>query len=162
MISGAYISVQDSLNHAAKRICELLEFPEDFAETYSDLELLCKWGCDGSSGGNEYMQHFKKGNGETSPVSEESTPGREISEEWMFLFGMVPLRLIGKKTSDSGRDEKFIFWQNPTPSSTRYCRPLRFYYIKESAENTKEKVDAIEEEIAILKPFDVEINGKFK
>lgn len=43
-----------------------------------------------------------------------------------------------------------MLWKNPRPSSTRYCRPIKFEYKKETIESTLEEVNAVEEEIRLL------------
>ncbi|KAJ8676951.1 hypothetical protein QAD02_012738 [Eretmocerus hayati] len=58
----------------------------------------------------------------------------------VFTSAIVPLKLVGK---DSGR----IIWQNETPNSVRFCRPVRFQYLKET--------DAIDFELNLSK-----IDGK--
>ena len=45
----------------------------------------------------------------------------------MFLTCLVPLELAGFEGA-----EKVIFWRNPRPSSTCYCRPVRFRFCKET------------------------------
>lgn len=46
-----------------------------------------------------------------------------------------------------------ILWANPKPSSTRYCRPIRFSFIKETTEVIKNEVKTIEDQIKNLIPF---------
>ncbi|CAI6374138.1 unnamed protein product [Macrosiphum euphorbiae] len=49
---------------------------------------------------------------------------------------------------------------NPTPSSTRYCRPIQFMYNTEMVEITYNEVEKVEKEISELKPFKLNINNK--
>jgi hypothetical protein len=46
----------------------------------------------------------------------------------------VPIRLIDE---ESGA----IIWQNPVPSSVRFCRPISIEFSKETPEKTKAVVD---------------------
>jgi hypothetical protein len=45
----------------------------------------------------------------------------EYTDANMFLFSLLPLRLTFT-AFDSTND---ILWKNQTPSSTRYCRPIK-------------------------------------
>jgi hypothetical protein len=67
----------------------------------------------------------------------------------MFLTSLVPLQLYNEK---SGGD-KVIIWQNPRPSSTRFCRPIRFQFKKETTELTVQEPTDIEEQISRLIPM---------
>lgn len=117
-----------------------------FGDVYTKFNFICKWGCDGSSGHSQYHQTFE--------ISENS---KNITDESVFLFSFVPLRLTGITENSK---EKFILWENPTPSSTRYCKPMKFIYQKETAEVTKNEVGKIEKEISELKPFKLNTNNE--
>lgn len=45
-----------------------------------------------------------------------------------------------------------IIWQNESPSSTRYCRPIRFEFVHENTEISREEYYRMEEEIKSLVP----------
>ncbi|KAL0829173.1 hypothetical protein ABMA28_004012 [Loxostege sticticalis] len=60
------------------------------------------------------------------------------------MISLVPLHL----EDGSGN----ILWQNPTPSSTNYCRPIGFKFTKETSESIKLENNAINEEIRELIP----------
>jgi hypothetical protein len=64
----------------------------------------------------------------------------DASDSDIFVTSLVHFQLYATKTS---RD-KFILWQNPTPS-VRYCRPIRIDFTKEAAELTKEETLLVEE-----------------
>lgn len=50
---------------------------------------------------------------------------------------MVPLRLMcGTKS----------IWTNPTPSSPRFCRPIRIRFVKESNDITNDEIKYIEQQ----------------
>lgn len=106
------------------------------------MELICKWGCDGSSGHNEYMQK------PTESYSDEDT----TSDGNLFLFSLVPLQLNAYLKDEEVGVKKCI-WKNPTPSSTRYCRPIKFKYLKETSENIRLEVSAVDNEIKDLHPI---------
>jgi len=47
-------------------------------------------------------------------------------------------------------DKKYIIWKNPRPYSTRFCRPIKFLFKKETPENTREVVHNVETQIDTL------------
>lgn len=95
----------------------------------STLTLISKWGCDGSSGHSMYKQKFTNNN---------------ESDEFLFVFSFVPLQLL----NETG----IIVWQNPRPSSTMYCRPIKFIFSKESTQMTVSETNRVLEEINQLVP----------
>lgn len=137
--SSAKVPLQDLLDHTAKRIIECkngYDIPPE-----RDLLLHTKWGCDGASGQNEYMQKFEE---------------PEHSDANLFMCSIVPLQmnLIIKQGEDQ------VVWKNPHPSSTRYCRPIKFEYVKETPQIIRQEKSQIENEIETLKPTQIALNGK--
>ena len=59
---------------------------------------------------------------------------------------MVPLVIINR----SKNNEKV--WINKQPSSTLFCRPVRFEYIKESVDTVQAEADFIKEKLDNLSP----------
>lgn len=129
-----------------------------------------KGGCDGSSGQNEFMQNINEAAlefeklhelTEDDPLEiegEEAENYLEFSEKHVFLFSIVPLRLVG--TPINANSQKVLFWENPRPSSTRFCRPLKFLYIKETAKASKREMEKVRTEIENLRPCQVDIDGE--
>lgn len=105
-------------------------------EERNSLKIICKWGCDGSRQA-QYKQKFDS-DGE--------------SDANIFLSSFVPLRIV------CGNDKKKIIWQNPTPSSPRFCRPIRFQFVKESTDVTKEEIRYVEKSVNELKPTEINLN----
>ena len=147
---GATIPLQSLLD---KTIARLMEFVE-VSSAISQVTLICKWGCDGSSGYSDFMY---KPNKEESLASEDEGASTEeyekedieinVSMQNLFIMSLVPLRLI--KTDD----EKTILWENPRPSSTQWCRCIRMLYMKETPRLIMQEVRSIEREIKNLKPY---------
>ena len=101
------------MHHTAKRILENVEIA---CQPYSTLTMIHKVGFDGSTGQSVYKQ-----------VTSEDCERAEVSrEESLFLTCLVPLEIKIKENSQS-------VWRNDRPSSTLWCRPVRFRYIKESS-----------------------------
>jgi hypothetical protein len=59
----------------------------------------------------------------------------------IFYTRLVPLDL---------NDGKSSFWKNKAPSSTRFCRPIRIQYAKETTELIQKERDDVENEIKAL------------
>ena len=57
---------------------------------------------------------------------------------------LVPLNLKG--------DSEEVAWENPRPSSTRLCRPVKFEFVKGSEDVIRESVQETKEKIASLVP----------
>ncbi|CAH0559356.1 unnamed protein product [Brassicogethes aeneus] len=70
------------------------------------------------------------------------TPNAE-ADEFLFVFAFVPLRLS---------DGQNIIWQNPRPSSTLYCRPIKFIFSKETNEFTETESNKVLKEVSELLP----------
>lgn len=71
----------------------------------------------------------------------------------MFMFSFVSLQM-----SCTIDDKKFIIWKNRRLSSTRFCRPIKFLFQKETAENTREEVNNVETQIDTLNTTDLIYN----
>lgn len=128
---SAEVDLQDLLQKTTESIVKVIEL-----KGKTRLTLICKWGFDGSSGHSQYKQNF---------ISSEST------DEFLFLTAMVPLRLIDEET---GQEQ----WRNPRPSSTLYCRPIKFLFQKENSNLVHNTEKDISEKIKNLKPFEIETN----
>lgn len=80
---------------------------------------------------------------ETGQVHKEECEG--FSHSSMFLITVVPLEIKGRdpKTKEIKR-----IWSNKRPSSTLYCRPVKFLFKQETEElirqEDKEMKDAID------------------
>lgn len=55
---------------------------------------------------------------------------------------------------------KELLWQNPTPSSPRYCRPIRIQFIKESTDMITKEIQYVEDKIRSLQESRVSVAGK--
>lgn len=112
----------------------LLSISEEDRQT---LIIINKWGCDGSQQAR-YKQKFE------NPADSDAN---------IFLSSFVPLQILCVK------DNKKVIWENPSPSSPRYCRPIRFRFLKECNDVTKEEISYVEESVKNLVPTEIEING---
>lgn len=132
------VTLQALLNHTVERLLLTLE-PVIESLKDEELERLClfsKWGFDGSSGHSPYKQAFH---------------GPDASDSAVFITCIVPLRLTcGEK----------ILWQNPRPASTRYCRPLKIEFVKESTEISLKEKKRVDDQIKHLRESTSIIQGK--
>lgn len=138
---SASVNLQDLLDHTAKRIIMSMKLDESNLAC-KDFILYSKWGCDGSSGQSVYKQQIAS----------------DKSDANLFMVSLVPLRLKTQQLlqveepSTSSRSLQEEIWKNPRPSSTRFCRPIKFEYIKETKEATISMVNSIKDEIKNLRP----------
>lgn len=123
------------------------------------MKLLSKWGCDGSSGHSEYKQTPVPIRSETSSdEDEDDAPSLPPSDSHLFLFSLQPLSLVGTEETTGN---EITLWRNKKPSSTKYCRPIKFLYIKETAEVIKAEVQKMRSQIEELEPLDVDFGTHF-
>lgn len=120
----AEVPLQDLVDHTACRIVKLQkEVINNFSCT--ELTLIYKWGCDGSSGHSTYKQKF-------------SSNDSRKTDQYLFAICLVPLQL------KSGDD---IVWENPRPSSTRFCRPIKLIFEKETKSLIQSETNYIQNQI---------------
>lgn len=124
---------------------------------YEKLNLIAKWGCDGSSGHSEYKQTPDVSSQLSDDEDEEDDP-LPPSDSHLFLFSLQPLALIG---IEENSHKKINLWTNKKSSSTKYCRPIKFLYRKETADVIKHEVAKIQDEISQLEPYVVELGNQF-
>jgi len=121
------------LDHTVIRIVEA--HPDIFWQIsdenkYESLTVFYKWGCDGSSGHSTYRQSF-------------TNSDHNMVDQHLFAICIVPLQLQRKST---------ILWKNPRPSSTRYCRPLKVMFAKESETLVRAEIENIKSQILKIEP----------
>lgn len=141
---SAKVPLQNLLDHTALRIIQ--EKKEAITEVVESLEddeqlsckLVCKWGFDGSSSQSEYKQRFSSS---------------DQSDESLFCTTMVPLQLISGDR---------VLWENPVPSSTRFCRPVHLQFSKETTELSQKENRLIGDEINSLQPMDVTLDISYE
>ncbi|KAJ8685340.1 hypothetical protein QAD02_021133 [Eretmocerus hayati] len=134
--TSAEVGLQDLVYSTTKRLLQYLVeegliSPSD-AENILRFILLFKWGFDGTNV-TEYNQR-------------SIDPDYDFSH--VLCTYMVPLRLVDKVTGK-------IIWQNPTPNSTRMCRPIRLQYLEETDENILKEADDIQSQIDELQPLEL-------
>lgn len=137
----AEATVQNLLDHTGERLCLYLE---EVLMTATETEmqnmtLISKWGCDGSKA-QEFKQMFEN---------------QSDSDAHVFISSLVPLRL----TSNVNGTQK-VWWQNPAPSSSRFCRPITIQFVHESTEVIRLEIEYIENQQRNIIPTKVEINDK--
>lgn len=140
----ARVPLESLLQHTVSR---LIKFQMDVlmavlnkTESNSiDAELVVSYGFDSSTGQSNYKQQY----------FQES---ENYSDSSLLATTLIPLQLI-----DS---DKNILWQNRTPQSIRFCRPIKLEFIKETKETILKERAEIEEQIKKLETFQVQINEK--
>nr|CAI5825761.1 unnamed protein product [Callosobruchus analis] len=134
---SAETHLQDLLNTTTKSIIETVQ-PSALENVSNSLTLVSKWEFDGSSGHSPYKQKF---------TDAEST------DEFLMLTAFVPLKLI----DNHNRKE---VWENPRPSSTLFCSPIRFQYIKECKDVVKAEEQRATSDIEKFQQFKVIQSGQ--
>lgn len=126
----AEIKLQHLLNHTVTRLLTYLqEILTDLTqEERNTLELICKWGCDGSQ-----QSQFK-----------QKMQNNDASDSNIFQSCLVPLQLV------CGKNKKRVIWQNSIPSSPRYCRPIRIRFVKETTDITNDEINYVQNQIDSL------------
>lgn len=136
--TSAEIKLQALLDHTMKRFFEakphLLSNIEISEEQY--LLLILKAGVDGSSGQAQYKLPF-------------ADP--QASDASLFSTCLVPIEL---KNGDD------VIWRNPAPNSTRFCRPIRFAYEKETQAQTFQVIRDLQSQINNLIPSVVKVDDR--
>lgn len=119
------VNLQALLDKTTSRLISRFEVKvrELTAKGQREFNLILKWGCDGSSGMSEYKQRF------FNPHSNDSH---------VFLTAIVPLRFAAGDV---------VIWNNPRPSSTRYCRPISLQFRKETTDTIREEHERMIAEI---------------
>lgn len=121
------VPLQSLLHHTCRSILKMIEMPA----VNKPLQLICKWGFDGSSGFSVYKQ---------------ITESADMFDGSLFVTSIVPLRLVEK-------DSEGLLWKNPRPSSTRFCRPIRLQWVQETDVISRQEEEYIGRQINDLKPF---------
>lgn len=141
--TSAEVSLQGLVDHTVKRLLTAIETsitPPNLLLTDTELTLIIKWGCDGSSSHSAYKQRFSNA---------------EETDSSLFVVCLVPLQLQFKR---DGNDD--VVWKNLRPSSTRLCRPIKLLFKQESEKIIKEEVAEIEKQIAAITTFKGAFFGK--
>ncbi|XP_036148284.1 uncharacterized protein LOC118647442 [Monomorium pharaonis] len=144
---SAEVSLQSLLNHTASRLLQTCETVLiSLGTSVQKLELIVKWGFDGSSGQSQYKQN--------------ASSGLKSSDHNLFATWLVPLQL--RYTFPNGN--MAILWSNPR--SVRYSRPLRFQFLKETATVIRTEEEYVTSQITKLlplkleQPFEIMVNFK--
>ena len=130
--ASAEVKLQSLLDHTVERFfsCSNNNILKNLNLEPTNLTMFYKWGCDGASGQSTYKQIYSK--------SAEDVP---YDDAFLFVISLVPLQL---------KNNEEVLWQNPRPSSTRYCRSIKFLFAKETAELTRSEIDKVQEQIQTL------------
>lgn len=141
--TSASTELQDILDHTAQRILKIDQVEKSVLENNkTKLELIVKYGCDGTSGFTQYKQAF--------------TEARSGEGNSVFVICMVPLFL----RFSEHRNEEITFWENKYPSSTKLCRPIRFIFEKETSELIKCEMSNIQKQARKLAPVRIVVEGR--
>ena len=141
---SAEVDLQNLIDHTINRLCLVqLEVLESQINCLDFVEILIKWGCDGSSGFSQYKQRYVEQNCE------------EEDDSAVFVISLVPIQMTCLFDN-----QQLVLWHNTTSSGTRFCRPIKILQKKESATLIKSETEKVEKEIAQLQPLKILIKNK--
>ncbi|KAJ8682904.1 hypothetical protein QAD02_018696 [Eretmocerus hayati] len=140
----ASLDVQNLFDHTATRL--VLTLPGEILDRIRGkiLKLRIKWGMDGLSALTAFKQQWKN-------AENNNNVSKQPLDSSLFMISMVPLMLVAED------DE--IVWENPTPSSVKFCRPIQFEFVKETAANTTKEYEYYKSKIDNLQPCIMEKLG---
>lgn len=95
----------------------------------SSFEMIYKWGCDGSLDYSLCKQVFSE--------------SIEKTDSDILLTSVVPLRMCVSYGENSIPPNKQIIWQNSRTSFSRFCRPIRFQFLKETTKVISKEFECI-------------------
>lgn len=130
----AEVKLDSLLRHTAERLCQVqIEVLNRLIpRQLKDLHLVSKWGMDGSSGQSLYKQRFDNPN---------------VDDSSIFFTSLVPIKLV---CGSPDLKDAIVIWQNPRPSSTRYCRPIKMQFVRETTEFTLTEKRSMDKQIEEL------------
>lgn len=137
----AQIKLQALLDLTTRKLVKVLNI--DINEKRK-MTLICKWGFDGASGQSNYKQRFYD--------AHEKSDHDKPADSSVIVTSLVPIQLVA--------DTDDVLWQNPQPSSTQYCRPIKFEFRSETVEAIKAEHNRMQIEIDNLRP--IFISEKFE
>lgn len=136
---SAEIRLQDLLDYDAQRVVQLLESNGEISNLPAQLEFLHKWGVDGSGEHSQYQQAFS------------GSPPPPSADQSVLLTAISPLQLRELRDGLPSR----AWWENPTPSSIRFCKPIRLQFKKETKDSIKDEERYITSQSEALLPSTV-------
>lgn len=140
----AKASLESVLLHTVTRIVEM---QTDVLETVMaqknvnsiNADFILSYGFDCSSGHAQYKQVF------SNPSISNNT------DSSLLATTLIPLRLL--------LSSEIPLWNNPTPQSVRFCRPLKLEYINETKEVIIKEELELRNQINTLKEVVINIDG---
>uniref|UniRef100_A0ABD2W5E4 Uncharacterized protein n=1 Tax=Trichogramma kaykai TaxID=54128 RepID=A0ABD2W5E4_9HYME len=122
--------LQELLLHTAARLLLALKITP---ATPTNVKLVCKYGFDGTNA-KSYKQ---------------KAVDPDAFCQSIFCSSVLPLQLVDETTGE-------VYWKNPRPSSTRYCRPIKVSYEKETTTTINREANELKEKINKLEKLTYE------
>lgn len=134
------IPLQSLIEHTIHRICQTKNTVDILNKVEPDTaHIIFKWGCDGS----------------TQKTYKQSFSDKDASDGNLFFISIVPIEMYCLNSNN----DKLILWENTITSSTKYCRPIKFIFCKETTEVIRNEVENVNQQIAKLHPTILNINS---
>ncbi|KAL2740926.1 hypothetical protein V1478_001067 [Vespula squamosa] len=143
---SAEVKLQGLLDHSVEQILFIKRdyLKNSTSEYISNMTLFCKWGYTEISGENFVNRNF---NSNTEITSDSN----------VFSISIVPLQLISYNLRTK---TQYTIWENPSPSSVRFCRPIKLQFNHESKQDYISEYSNIKEQEGNLVSFITVFDGK--
>ncbi|CAB0044283.1 unnamed protein product [Trichogramma brassicae] len=102
----------------------------DVADEKASLVFVLKYGFDGTN----------------SRLYQQIAKDSAAYSDSLFCTSLLPLQLVDKYTG-------IVYWSNPRPSSTRFCRPIKIAHEKETPETARNEEQDLQQQIEDLTDF---------
>ena len=135
------VPLQNLISHTNRRLMMYLDpvLSKLPLEQLQHLTVRFKYGCDGS--GDHSLFKLKSRLAATR-------------DDNILLFSLCPVRVVNK--DENGNE--IVVWRNPTPNSSRFCRPIRLLFKKEEADLVRQQITSLDAEIEALQPTEVKLS----
>lgn len=154
---GASVKLQSLLNHTVERIFQTLFCEIHTEHLIGDIVLYGKWGMDGASDQQTFKQGWADDDDSQSELTEQDDENVEKeanrSDKSIFIISYVPLQMKNETNN-------IVLWKNYKTSSVRYCRPIKFEFVKETKAITTSEYTFYKNEIQLLVPSETQIHSQ--
>ena len=140
--TSAEVDITQLVHHTYSRICDnRKEFIEALpnSQNISHFSAESKVGSDGTTGLSIYKF-----------VSQQDSADKGCC----YISNFVPLKLYAEYKSK----QKVLVWKNPKPPSTKFCRPIKLLFQKETSALIENKAEALKNSLSNIPNLKINID----